>query len=211
MKINYITLEFFMIFISLPLFLYFFKGFLSPIPILLLIIGYIYYLYKIKQIHCESLYTLFPMRKKSLKKIFRRFLKVALLLFILLIIYDYKLLLYYVINLPYHWLATLFLYPLLSVLPQEIIFRGFFFTRYKSLFKSELLIVLSSLSFAFSHIVFHNIEAPILALFGGFIFALTYHQKRSLMLVVAEHSLYGLYLYTIGWGAYFNYGDVILF
>jgi len=56
-----------------------------------------------------------------------------------------------------YWLAIFLLYPLWSVVPQELIYRSFFFNRYKVLFRNEkVMAVASAAFFAFLHIVFNN-------------------------------------------------------
>ncbi|MBF95799.1 MAG: hypothetical protein CMJ13_01060 [Pelagibacterales bacterium] len=101
------------------------------------------------------------------------------------------------------------LYPFLSALPQEFIFCTFFFIRYKSLFKNEKNLVLTSaIIFCFAHIFSINWVAPLLSIFGGFIFASTYKKTRSLILVSLEHALYGNSLFAIGLGWFFWGGSV---
>lgn len=110
---------------------------------------------------------------------------------------------------PALWVLIMCLYPILSVIPQEIIFRLHFFTRYKHIFKTnELMIIASGLAFGMAHIIFENWVAPLLCAIGGMMFALTYHRKRSLALVSLEHALYGDFIFTIGLGYYFYHGSV---
>ena len=112
---------------------------------------------------------------------------------------------------PAFWLLVMVLYPLLSVVPQEIIFRSFFFARYGTLFtKPWMLVLASGLAFGFAHILFHNWVAPILCVIGGVMFAQTYQKHRSLMLVAFEHALYGDFLFTLGLGKYFYHGAVAI-
>tara|TARA_B100000029_G_scaffold352868_1_gene345467 strand:- start:624 stop:1277 length:654 start_codon:yes stop_codon:yes gene_type:complete len=101
------------------------------------------------------------------------------------------------------------LYPFLSALPQEFIFCTFFFIRYESLFKNEKNIVFASaIVFCFAHIFSINLVAPLLSIFGGFIFATTFKKTRSLILVSIEHALYGNSLFAIGLGWFFWGGSV---
>ncbi len=98
-------------------------------------------------------------------------------------------------------------YPLLSALPQEILYRAFFFAHYKSLFPDERVrIALSAIGFSLAHLVFANFVALSLALLGGALFAWRYNQTKSLPLAVLEHSLYGLLIFAIGLGWYFFLG-----
>jgi membrane protease YdiL (CAAX protease family) len=96
------------------------------------------------------------------------------------------------------------IYPLLSALPQELIFREFFFYRYGKLFTNPtLLVAVNLVLFPFAHIYFANWIVIVFTLVGGAIFALTYRQTRSLLVVSIEHTLYGLMVLSSGLGEYF--------
>ncbi|MAH06472.1 MAG: hypothetical protein CL561_13030 [Alphaproteobacteria bacterium] len=106
-------------------------------------------------------------------------------------------------------LMLLFLYPLISALPQEFIFCSFFFRRYKRFFGTGRKMVLASaLIFAYAHVLYLNPVAPVLSFIGGLIFAETYRRTHSLALVTVEHGLYGNALFVIGLGWYFYGGAV---
>ncbi len=106
------------------------------------------------------------------------------------------------------WLWLIVLYPVLSVYPQEILYRAFFFTRYKSLFADRRMLVLASAAlFGGMHIVFDNIHAIWITLIGGYLFADTYSRSHSLRMVFLEHTLYGNFILTIGLGEFFLYGE----
>ena len=110
-------------------------------------------------------------------------------------------------NHPAVWLTILWSYPLLAVYPQELIYRGFLFHRYRLLFPNrQYLIHLSALAFAFGHIIYWHPFSILLTLAGGYMFAYTYRQSRSLLAASFEHALYGCLLYTIGLGRYFFTG-----
>jgi membrane protease YdiL (CAAX protease family) len=96
------------------------------------------------------------------------------------------------------------LYPFLSAFPQELIFREFFFYRYRNLFrKPQILIAVNIIVFAFAHVYFMNWIVIVFTLVGGALFALTYHQTRSLLVVTLEHSIYGLVILSSGLWEYF--------
>ena len=83
-------------------------------------------------------------------------------------------------SLPRHnprlWLAICVLYPLLSVYPQEVIYRAFFFEHSAHILpglKVPWLLALNVALFGFARLVFGNIWAPILAAAGGLLFAST--------------------------------------
>jgi membrane protease YdiL (CAAX protease family) len=105
---------------------------------------------------------------------------------------------------PLLWVIIMLTYPLLSVYPQEVIYRAFFFTRYASLFPSvRFLALASTITFGLLHIVFHNFLAVGLTLIGGWFFSDTYAGTKSLRLVCLEHTLYGMTIFTVGLGKYF--------
>lgn len=96
------------------------------------------------------------------------------------------------------------MYPFLPVVPQEVIFREFFFYRYETMFRSRVvLIVANVLLFAFAHIYFQNWTVIIFTIIGGGIFSWTYSQTRSLLVVSIEHTLYGLMILSSGLGEQF--------
>ncbi|MFC2084847.1 type II CAAX prenyl endopeptidase Rce1 family protein [Bacteroidota bacterium] len=90
------------------------------------------------------------------------------------------------------WLLVMLLHPIFSAYPQELIYRTFFFHRYKILFKSEKLkIWMSTFSFSFLHIIYDSWIAVILTFVGDYIFSLTYSRTKSLAIVSLEHGIYG--------------------
>jgi hypothetical protein len=108
---------------------------------------------------------------------------------------------------PWFWLLIMVLYPVLSVVPQELIFRSFFFRRYQPLFKKEwMMIAVSAFVFGFAHIVFHNTVSPTLSAIGGLMFASSYSQHRALKWAAIEHATYGCLVFTAGIGFYFLVG-----
>jgi membrane protease YdiL (CAAX protease family) len=107
------------------------------------------------------------------------------------------------------WLLVIVLYPLLSAVPQEIIFRTFFFHRYQRLFPNDICMMLTNgVCFGLAHLFFGNWLAPALTAAGGVIFARTYSRTGSTLLVCLEHSLWGNFIFTIGLGWYFYTGSI---
>jgi uncharacterized protein len=110
---------------------------------------------------------------------------------------------------PLLWLAVFVLYPLISVYPQELLYRTFFFHRYQPLFGSGWgMITASALAFSFVHIIFRHWLPVILCILGGFLFALTYHISGSLLLTCLDHAIFGNFLFTIGLGEFFYHGSI---
>ncbi len=105
------------------------------------------------------------------------------------------------------WLMVIILYPFLSALPQELIYRAFFFHRYRFLFPTDRrMIFASALTFAYLHIIFDNLFALIATFIGGLLFATTYRNTRSLLLTSLEHAVYGNIVFTLGLGRFFYEG-----
>jgi membrane protease YdiL (CAAX protease family) len=104
---------------------------------------------------------------------------------------------------PGVWAAIMLLYPLLSALPQELLFRSFFFRRYTPLFPGNVLLAVSAFAFSFGHILFHNPISLILSAICGLFLGWSYRRHASLKKVVLEHALYGDMVFTIGLGIYF--------
>lgn len=149
--------------------------------------------------------------RANLRMILRRFALLAPVMALGTWAFAPELLFNFVLTRPAFWLLVMVLYPLLSVIPQEIIFRAFFFSRYQRIFPSPRMMVLASgLAFGLAHILFHNWVAPVLCLIGGVMFAKTYQNTRSLLLVAIEHALYGDFLFTLGLGRYFYHGSIAI-
>ena len=103
-------------------------------------------------------------------------------------------------NIPLFF-GILLVYTFLSVWPQEVIYRTFFFERYQPLFKNKALFVfLNAIAFSLAHLFFKNTLVTILTFIGGILFGLTYLKYRSTTLVSIEHALYGNWLFTVGMG-----------
>jgi hypothetical protein len=112
---------------------------------------------------------------------------------------------------PRLWLLICVLYPLLSVYPQEVIYRAFFFEHSAGLLpgvRAPWLLTLNVAFFGFAHIVFGNVWAPVLSAAGGLLFATTYLKSRSVMCAALEHALWGNLIFTIGLGPLFVGGTV---
>lgn len=103
---------------------------------------------------------------------------------------------------PLLWVVILFVYSLLSVYPQELLYRTFFFQRYQSLVNNEkLFIFINAIIFSLGHLLFKNALVIVLTFLGGLLFALTYNKSKSTLLVSIEHAIYGCWLFTVGMGS----------
>jgi hypothetical protein len=111
---------------------------------------------------------------------------------------------------PEFVIVLCFLYPIVSALPQELVFCNFIFKRYGRFFGEGLrMVFVSAILFSYAHVLYINWVAPTLSLIAGLIFADTYRKSHSLALVTIEHGLYGNALFIIGLGWYFYGGAVV--
>lgn len=102
------------------------------------------------------------------------------------------------------YLLTFFLYPVVSVLPQEIIYRMYFFQRYKSIVPEKYLLMLSNaVIFGLTHLIYDNLVAPIATFLVSWIFIFNYLKSQSLLNVSLEHYIYGMVMFTVGFGHFF--------
>lgn len=105
---------------------------------------------------------------------------------------------------PVLWLLVMLFYPVLSVYPQELIYRAFFCHRYRRFFGSGWgMIAASATAFGSMHAIFGNWLAVVLTLIGGVVFTWRYLRTGSLAAVSLEHALYGQLIFTIGLGRFF--------
>jgi len=180
------------------------------IPVLLLVCAYCIIIYCIENKNFSSEFKkIFNININIFIRIIIRWIFASLILFIITFYFFNEKFFIIQNNKPEILWKIMILYPILSALPQEFIFCKFFFYRYKSIFKSDNNLVISSaLFFSITHILFLNFIAPILSFIGGLLFANTYNKHRSLLLVSIEHGLYGNTLFFIGLGWYFWGGSI---
>lgn len=149
--------------------------------------------------------------KHSMKMIIPRWLMACAFMILFLYFYEPERLFVMAYEKPFALIMVFTVYPLLSALPQELIFCSFFFHRYKRYFKTpRARIIASALVFAYAHMLYINWIAPVFSLIAGLIFAHTYSKTRSLALVTVEHALYGNAMFLIGLGWYFWSGNPAL-
>lgn len=110
---------------------------------------------------------------------------------------------------PRLWAMIMVLYPILSVYPQEVTFRAYFFHRYGPLFgNGARMVFASALAFGWAHLIMRNGWAIGFSTIGGLLFGITYLRTRSVLAACLEHAWYGCVLFTVGWGWYFYSGAV---
>jgi membrane protease YdiL (CAAX protease family) len=101
---------------------------------------------------------------------------------------------------PLVWLLILCLYPFLSAWPQELLYRSFFFHRYRALLGRRGTILASGLAFGLLHVVYADPVTVVLTVPAGLVLAHRYDRAGSLAPVWAEHALYGTAVFTLGLG-----------
>lgn len=102
------------------------------------------------------------------------------------------------------WLLVIILYPFLSAYPQELVYRVFFFQRYRSLIgEGNAAIALNAALFGFSHIIFNSWISVSLTTIGGVIFSVSYLKSRNVTVPFIQHAIFGLALFTAGLGQHF--------
>ncbi|MFW5658131.1 MAG: CPBP family intramembrane glutamic endopeptidase [Bacteroidota bacterium] len=198
-------LEIVVIFIGLPL-IYNFE--LIPvhksIPLLFMFFIYLAYLLKVSKFKLRRLGLNGFKQWSDWKPVLTRFAFVLIILLIIMYIFDKEHLYFLPRTNIIIWLGVAFLYPIWSVIPQELIYRAYFFKRFAFFFKNEIwLILVNAFLFSFAHIIFNNWIAVTLTFLGSIMFARTYIKSKSLLVVFIEHTLYGVMIFTIGLGRYF--------
>lgn len=159
----------------------------------------------------KSLVSFHHFSRERWRPMLLRFICCAVAMALFTATHDEGRLLQLPIEKPKLWMMIMVLYPILSVFPQEIIYRVFFFDRYASLFVNQRhMIFASAFAFGHAHFMFNNWVAYFMSVIGGLIFADTYARTRSLPLVWLEHALYGCFVFTIGLGWYFYTGNAHL-
>lgn len=192
--------EFFIIFILIPV--SFAVSYPIWIKMILGIVGFLYVIFVLLRVEKNT----FKIASNINWKTFRKHILIQLLIIVMLtVIYmwfiDRDNLFIVLMNKPLFWCMILFIYSFFSVYPQELIYRTFFFQRYRALFKSEtLFIVLNASVFSLAHIFFRNGLVMIMTFIGGILFALTFKKTKSTLLVSIEHAIYGCWLFTVGMG-----------
>jgi uncharacterized protein len=110
---------------------------------------------------------------------------------------------------PVTWGLVMLLYPPISVLGQELIFRPLFYRRYGDLFPSETVaLFVNAAVFSLAHAFYQNWIAVSLTFAGGLVFAWAYQRSGSFALVFILHTLAGHVLFTSGLGAFFYHGAI---
>lgn len=205
----YKIIELVILFILLPLMLL-----LNPlhwINLILIVSGFVYCIFILIKKESSKISVQFKFQRTHyLKVILLRFFAAALFSSVLMYILDKQALFSIVREKPGLWIMMSLIYSLFSVLPQEILYRTFFFTRYKDMFpgRKNYILLVNAVLFSFAHIFFRNILVLILTFAGGLLFSITYSKTRSVLLSSIEHALYGFWIFTLGLGGILTFPGV---
>lgn len=202
-----LLIEFSLLFLALPVFLYFAREDLAPYLVLFLIsvVGWCLLLLLSDQRFKRFRLWNIDKFKQHLPYVLKTFVIAALAITLASWYWTPQWLFKLPLDKTLIWLSLLVIYPLFSAWPQEVIFRTFLFHRYKKIFKSkQLRIAISASVFALAHLMFANWIAVVGSFIAGLVFAITYVQSRSTLLVAIEHSLWGVWLFTAGLGVHFD-------
>jgi membrane protease YdiL (CAAX protease family) len=205
-----LVFEFLALFVALPLAFGVLGFFFPPLPALWIVFAYCYWLLRRDASFDRSLLWNPSALQRFAPTIVVTFAAAAAVIaFCVWRLAPAKLFVFVRTN-PIFWAVIMCLYPVLSVYPQSLIYRAFFFHRYQSIFPSVgALTLASALAFSFTHIVFRNPIAPALTFFGGLLFAYRFRRSGSLLVSAFEHALYGCFMFTVGLGMYFYHGATL--
>lgn len=104
----------------------------------------------------------------------------------------------------------LLLYPLLSALPQELIFRVLFFRRYKAVVpRGNAGVALNAALFSLAHLMYWSWVVAAMTFAGGLVFALAYKRPQGFWMAVALHAVAGQAIFLAGLGVLFYSGAVV--
>lgn len=204
----WLTAEFLAIFVALPLLIYYRRLPNYPIPMLLLAAGGAF-LYLLASGYPRAELTSWGDARPHLPALLVRDAILSAGLGVCVWIFARGRLFSLIRRSPLLWALVFVMYPLISVYPQELLYRTFFFHRYEPLFGTGWgMITASALAFGFVHIIFRHWLPVSLCFVGGFLFAYTYHVSGSLLLACLDHAIFGNFLFTIGLGDFFYHGSL---
>ena len=110
---------------------------------------------------------------------------------------------------PWLLAAIVLLYPPLSALPQEVVFRALFFRRYRPVLPRGVgaQLALNAALFAFAHLAYRSWVVAAMTFAGGLAFAHAHRVRGSFPEAVALHAAAGVALLALGLGTWFFLGD----
>lgn len=199
----YMVIEFLFFYVFVPFIaIRFLNGWFKIIP-LLLIAGFFFLLLRLDPGFDKS--NLYRLDRQHLKKGIPRVIVITILLIWFTFWVFPDLFFRYPLREFEDYLITLVFYPLVSVIPQELVYRVYFFHRYKEIVPEKYLLMLSNaIIFGLTHWIYGNWVAPIATFLVSWIFIFTYLKSKSLLNVSIEHYFYGFIMFTVGFGHFFS-------
>ncbi len=98
-------------------------------------------------------------------------------------------------------------YPLILVLPQEVLYRPLFYRRYGHLFGSQNRAVwANAVLFSLAHLMYWHWLVFLLTFIGSFVFSHAYLKQNSFPQALALHSVAGVMIFASGLGWLFYSG-----
>ncbi|MCF7568006.1 CPBP family intramembrane metalloprotease [Sabulilitoribacter arenilitoris] len=198
--VNYKGLEFFVIYVLVPI--SFAIKYSTWIKLAIGFIGFVYIVYVLLKVEKEKFKISKSLNwKLFFKQTLTRFLVIVCVTYFFVFFTNKEAFFGVLLDKPKLWLFILFVYSVFSVYPQELIYRTFYFKRYKQFFKGEnIVIFINAIVFSLGHIFFKNSLVLVLTFLGGLLFATTFSKTQSTLLVSIEHAIYGCWLFTVGMG-----------
>lgn len=111
---------------------------------------------------------------------------------------------------PGFLLLVLIFYPVLSALPQELVFRVLWFRRYAGILPDGAPgIVLNAAVFSLAHLMYWSGIVAAMTFAGGLAFAWAYQRRGSFAMAVLMHALAGQIVFALGLGMFFYAGNAM--
>ena len=198
--VSSIKIEFVLIFIFLPIFLFF-----IPATKVIFTTLYIVFIFSLLSLKRDNTFDFSSLKNKpDWKFIFLYSFIFSFLGLFYTFLVDRSLFFIFPKENTKFWVLVIILYPLFSVIPQEFIYRVFFFQRYKKILSKNLFIkyIVNSFIFSFAHIVFQNYHAVIITALVSPIFYYAY-ERKSFLTCILIHSIGGIIIFTYGLGKFF--------
>lgn len=199
-SIQYKSAEFFLLFIVLPI--CFALDYSIRLKMIVGLLGFVYVIFILLKVE-KNTFKISPNLnwKMFWNQTIVKFLLIVIITTLFVWVTNKADLFNVILGKPKLWVIILFIYSFLSVYPQELIYRTFFFQRYELLFKNKMLFMfVNAVLFSLGHLFFRNSLVIVLTFLGGLLFASTFLKTRSTLLVSVEHAVYGSWLFTVGMG-----------
>jgi uncharacterized protein len=198
---KYLLSEFIVIFLLVPIFIYFGLINIPKMDILLLLSGCSFVILACDPWFNKKKLAGITCHPDTLKRIGIRYVIGGFILLSIFYMLSPQTFILIPFKKPLIWFNTSCDYLFLSVIPQELLYRAFLFHRYSTLFRGKRSpVVVSTLSFSFVHIVYGNVFALLLTLIGGYFFSTTYQKSHSIIITILEHFMYGILIFSSGSG-----------